>query len=124
MALNHRAFRLGTKIAFYTFVFGAIIGVTLTLIFSQYTLRSVLAQAEVGLTEQAHQAAFFVDSLLASKTEMAITITAALDIETAVAASNAQFAALPDEIRSTTIQELDERWRNTDSIDDPFIPST
>jgi len=121
MALNHRAFRLGTKIAFYTFVFGAIIGVTLTLIFSQYTLRSVLAQAEVGLTEQAHQAAFFVDSLLASKTEMAITITAALDIETAVAASNAQFAALPDEIRSTTIQELDERWRNTDSIDDPFI---
>ena len=121
MKRKKHGMKLGTKIAVYTFVFGAIVGVTLTLVFSLYTRNSILAQAKLALTEQAHQAAHFVDALLDSRVEVANSIAAAKTIEIAAEMSNAEFGGLSDAIRGTTIQELDARWQSTETICDPFI---
>jgi len=121
MEKNHCSIRLGTKIALYIFAFGVLFGLALTLIFYQYTQESVLAQAEITLTDQAHQAAHFVDALLSSRIDVAKSIAANQALSDACAASNAQFAILPDETRAAAIQELDARWQGTDSIEDPFV---
>ncbi|MCK5248022.1 cache domain-containing protein, partial [Candidatus Bipolaricaulota bacterium] len=121
MKRNLRGVRLGTKIALFTFVFGAVVGIALTLVFSQYTQNSVLTQARIALMEQAHQAAHFVDALLDSRVEVSNSIAAAQTIEIATNLSNAEFGSLSEETRLATIQDLDARWQNTESIQDPFI---
>lgn len=113
--------RLGTKIAVYTIAFGAVIGLALTLGFSQYTRSSVLAQARITLEEQAHQGAHFVDAVLNSRIEIAHTLAASRTLEIAAQLSNNEFAILSEEARSALIQDLNDRWRNTPSIVDPFI---
>jgi len=121
MKRKKHGMKLGTKIAVYTFVFGTIVGVTLTLIFSLYTRNSILTQAKLALTEQAHQTAHFVNALLDSRVEVAYSIAAARTIEIAAEMSTAEFGDLSDTTRSTTIQELDARWQSTEAIYDPFI---
>jgi len=44
-----RDLKLGTRIALYTFAFGVIVGLALTLVFSHYARRSVLSVAERAL---------------------------------------------------------------------------
>ena len=121
MKRSPRGVRLGTKIALYTFVFGAVVGISLTLVFSQYTRNSVLAQARIALIEQAHQAAQFVDALLDSRVEVSSTIAAAQTLVIAANLSNTEFGSLSEEARLATIQDLDARWRSTESIQDPFV---
>ena len=121
MKRKRHGMKLGTKIALYTFVFGAIVGVTLTFLFSLYTRNSILTQAKLELTERAYQAAHFVDALLDSRVEVAYSIAAAKTIESAAKISTAEFGDLSDATRSITIQKLNARWLSTDATDDPFI---
>lgn len=116
-----RGMRLGTKIALYTIAFGAVIGLALTLGFSQYTRSSVLAQARIALEEQAHQSAHFVDAVLTSRIEIAHTLSVVRSLVTSTQFSNAELASLSDETRSARIQELNDRWQDAESVSDPFI---
>jgi len=118
---NRRGMKLGTQIALYIFVFGAIIGIALTLVFSWYTNNSVLAQARLSLRDQAHQAGHFVDALLDSKINLSVSIAAGRPLVAATNLSNKASEGLSEETRSATIQDLDTRWRGTESIQDPFV---
>jgi len=116
-----RDLKLGTRIALYTFAFGAIVGLVLTLVFSSYARRSVLSVAERALEEQAHQTSHFVDELLLSRTALAKTIATVGSLEVSTIASNAEMSSVSESARLAGIAELDARWRGTESNLDPFI---
>ena len=118
---NRRGMRLGTRFALYIFAFGAVVGIGLTLAFSWHTSNSVLAQARLSLMDQAHQVAYFVDTLLAARVELSASIAAVETLVIATNLSNGEFEGLSEATRSATIQDLDTRWRNAESIHEPFV---
>ncbi len=69
------------------------------------------------------EASLYLQSHLHEKASIALTITTAPCLKEALRQSNQNFSSLDDEQRDFQINSLNQRWRETNNIRDPFINS-
>jgi len=74
-----------------------------------------------NLQNLSEEVAFHLQSHLHEKASIALTITTAPCVRDALRQSNSEFSLLNNDQRDTEINRLNQRWRNTKNINDPFI---
>lgn len=83
--------------------------------------RIVIDRELNNLRNISEEVALHLESHLEEKAAIALTLSSTPLIKDALLQSNSDFAALPDKKRKREIDSLNQRWKETADINDPFV---
>jgi len=109
------------KAAVIMTLFGFVIVTLLSLFYDIYNQRIALDKDMKNIKSLSEAGALHVESNLKEKVAIAVTISSAPLIKSALLISNSKFAALPDNARRHEIDRLNQQWMKTSDANDPFI---
>ncbi len=115
--------RLQYKAAIIMTLFGSLIVLLLSFWFDKQSHSIAIENELFNIQKISEEISFHLDSNLQEKTSIALTITTAPCIKESLRQSNNKFSSLTSEQRSLQISNLNQRWRKTSDISDPFIQS-
>ncbi len=102
-------------------MFSIVIVVLLSLSYNILSRKTILDQELQNLENLSNEIALHLNSHLEKQALVGITLSSAPLIQQALLDSNAKFAAQTDQQRKQNIDELNQKWKQTTDIDDPFI---
>jgi len=109
------------KAAVIMTLFGFVIVTLLSLFYDIYNQRIVLDKEMKNIKSLSEAGALRLESQLKEKAAIAVTISSAPLIKSALLISNSKFAALADNARKHEIDRQDQQWMKTSDTNDPFI---
>ena len=109
------------KAAVIMTLFGFVIVTLLSLFYDIYNQRIALDKEMKNIKSLSEAGALHVESHLKEKAAIAVTISSAPLIKSALLISNSKFAALSDNARKHEIDRRNQQWMKTSDTNDPFI---
>lgn len=111
------------KAASIMILFGVVVVTLLSLGYDKLSHKIVIDSEMVNIEKLSKEVSLHVESHLKEKATIALTLSSAPLIKEALLKSNSAFAVLTDGERKDEIESLDQQWKNTSDINDPFIQS-
>ncbi len=102
-------------------LFGAIIVFFLSYGFDMQNHSIAINNELNNIQNLSEEVSLHLNSRLHEKASIALTITTAPSIKEALRQSNAELSSLTNEQKNRQITSLNQRWRSTNNISDPFI---
>jgi HAMP domain-containing protein len=109
------------KAAVIMTLFGFVIVTLLSLFYDIYNQRIALDKEMKNIKSLSEANALHVESHLKEKAKIAVTISSAPLIKSALLISNSKFAALSDSARKHEIDRRNQQWMKTSDVNDLFI---
>ena len=113
--------KLQYKISIILILFGSVVLVPLSYIYMKKSEQIILNDEVHNLRHSVDYAATHIDSILKYKARLAFTMESAPIIQNAIINSNMEFSKIQKNKREEKINELNNRWKNSQNTDDPFI---
>ena len=104
-------------------LFGVVLVVILSLGYNLQSHRIVIDNELKNLRVVSEEVAFHVQSHLEEKTTIGLTLASAPLIKDGLLKSNSEFTALSDDKQKQEIDSRNQRWMETEDINDLFIQS-
>jgi len=104
-------------------LFGVIVVTLLSLGYDKLSHKMVLDSEMVHIEKLSKEVSQYVESQLEERVTIALTLSTAPLIKETLLKSNSDFAVLTDGERKHDIESLNQQWKKTSDINDPFIQS-
>ena len=101
--------------------FGVLIVILLSAGYDTYSHKIVIKKEITSLKSLSEEVALHLDSHIKEKAAIATTLSSSPLLKNALLKSNSEFASFSDNDRDKTIGNLNQQWRKTEDINDPFI---
>lgn len=115
--------KLQYKIALMIMLLGIIIITIITLGFDIFSHKTITQTVRINKKILVEEVALHMESHIEEKIITSRIISAAPSIKKALKKSNEYYSSLTEEKQKEEIDSLNNKWKNTNNIDDPFIQS-